>query len=54
MKIVSFIEDHALIRAVRSANKAFDRYFMEADELRSIYQDTGKVIKIDESKVEKV
>jgi len=54
MKIVSFIEDRALIRTVRSANKAFERYFsMEADDLRSIYKDTGRVIKFDESKVEK-
>lgn len=39
---------------MHSTNKAFERYFnMESDDLGSIYQDTGKVIKIDESKVEK-
>jgi hypothetical protein len=27
---------------------------MESDDLRSIYQDTGKVIEIDESRIEKI
>jgi len=27
---------------------------MEADDLRSIYKDTGKVIKLEESKIERV
>jgi hypothetical protein len=36
-------------------DKAFEQYFvMESDDLRSIYEDTGKVIKFDESKVEKI
>jgi integrase len=39
---------------MHSTNKAFERYFnMESDDLRSIYKDTGKVIKIDESKERK-
>jgi hypothetical protein len=34
-------------------NKAFERYFiMESDDLRSIYKDTAKVIKIDKLKLE--
>lgn len=33
---------------MHSTNKAFDRYFdIEADDVRSIYQDTVKIIKID-------
>ena len=33
---------------MHSTNKAFDRYFdIEADDVRSIYQDTAKIIKID-------
>jgi integrase len=40
---------------MHSTNKAFERYYsMEADDLRSIYKDTGKVIKIDEPKSEKI
>ena len=35
---------------MHSTNKAFERYFtMEGDDLRSIYKDTGKVVKIDKS-----
>jgi len=33
---------------MHSTNKAFDRYYsMESDDLRSIYEDTGRVIKFD-------
>ena len=33
---------------MHSTNKAFDRYFdIEADDIRSIYQDTAKIVKID-------
>jgi hypothetical protein len=33
---------------MHSTNKAFERYFnMEADDLRSIYEDTGRVIRFD-------
>jgi hypothetical protein len=33
---------------MQSTNEAFERYFtMESDDLRSIYEDTGKVIKFD-------
>jgi len=33
---------------MHSTNKAFDRYFdIEADDDRSIYQDTAKIVKID-------
>ena len=33
---------------MHSTNKAFNRYFaMESDDLRSIYEDTGNVIKLD-------
>jgi cation transport regulator ChaC len=33
---------------MHSTNKAFERYFsMQSDDLRSIYEDTGKVIKLD-------
>lgn len=40
---------------MHSTNKAFERYFnMEADDLSSIYKDTGKVIKFDESKIDKI
>jgi hypothetical protein len=40
---------------MHSTNKAFDRYFsMESDDLRSIYKDTHKVIRLeDELKSEK-
>jgi hypothetical protein len=39
---------------MHSTNKAFERYFsMESDDLRSIYQDTGRVINIGQSTVEK-
>jgi hypothetical protein len=32
---------------MHSTNKAFERYYcMESDDLRSIYEDTGKVITI--------
>jgi hypothetical protein len=54
MKIVSSIEDHDLIRAVHGANKAFEGYFsMVADDLRSIYPDTDKVINLEQSRIEK-
>jgi len=40
---------------IHSTNKAFERYFsMEADDLRSIDRDTGKVINFDESKLDKI
>jgi hypothetical protein len=40
---------------MHSTNKAFERYFsMESDDLRSIYEDTGKVIKIDDLKAEEI
>jgi hypothetical protein len=33
---------------MHTTNKAFERYYsIEADDLRDIYSDTGKVIKID-------
>jgi hypothetical protein len=36
---------------MHSTNKAFDRYFdIEADDIRSIYQDTAKIVKIDNGK----
>jgi integrase len=39
---------------MHSTNKAFDRYFdIEADDVRSIYQDTAKVIKIDNGLITK-
>jgi DNA polymerase III psi subunit len=54
MKIVSSIEDHDLIRNVHSANKAFEGYSrMVADDLRSIYPDTDKVIDLEQSRIEK-
>jgi len=40
---------------MHSTNKAFERYFdMESDDLRSIYKDTGKVIKLSELDVKKM
>jgi len=40
---------------MHSRNKTFGRYFiMEADDLRSIYRDTGKVINFDELKSDKI
>jgi hypothetical protein len=43
------------ILTLHGTNKAFERYFsMEADDLRSIYQDTGKVINLDKSRIENI
>jgi hypothetical protein len=39
---------------MHSTNKAFNRYYnMESDDLRSIFKDTGKVINLDQSRVER-
>jgi hypothetical protein len=40
---------------MHSTNKAFERYFsMEADDLRSIYKDMGKIVKMDQHRIEKI
>jgi hypothetical protein len=48
-KTVSSIEDHDLIRTVHSRTKAFEAYSnIVADDLRNIYQETGRVINLEQ------